>query len=194
MPTFPLHWAGISGSMEEDDGNPFEAAVRELQEKTNLGELFEKFQHDDDGSGDTRNIGLRSCIKEGLHVDVPTSRSKGAFGGGVIRVYPFALTLPTANSDSASSIWSNLQMKGTEHDQMQFIDINTQFLTMTEPCVPSLKLAFHHATSGSYLKVSPFNSNLLVNAHLTAVSKYCDPLVYELHSYHLKYENGSKTE
>lgn len=160
MPTFPLHWAGISGSIEEDDATPFEAAVRELQEETNLGELFDEFQHDDN-SGDTGMLGLRNCIKEGLHVDASSSSSKGAFGGRVIRVYPFALTLPATNNGKTSSIWSNLQMRGTEHDQMKFMDVNTEFLTMTEPCVPSLKLAFHHATSGCYLKVSAnhFNSS-----------------------------------
>mmetsp|Transcript_14937 Transcript_14937/g.32418 ORF Transcript_14937/g.32418 Transcript_14937/m.32418 type:complete len:512 (+) Transcript_14937:568-2103(+) len=164
MPTFPSHWAGISGSIEEDDANPLEAAVRELQEETNIGELFAKYY-----GGDKDILGLmRSCIKQGLHVDVSGNQSKGAFGGRIIRVYPFALTLPvnsiedTARVDKStgiskktnecSSLWLNLEMRGTEHDQMKFVNVK-EFLEMTEPCVPALKMALHHATSGSYLKL-----------------------------------------
>eukprot|EP00956_Cyclotella_meneghiniana_P008284 scaffold11039_cov21-Cyclotella_meneghiniana.AAC.2 len=36
MPTFPNHWAGISGSIEDTDDSPLEAAMRELEEETNL--------------------------------------------------------------------------------------------------------------------------------------------------------------
>lgn len=169
MPTFPSHWAGISGSIEEDDSSPLEAAVRELQEETNLEDLFAKYN---DCNGKDMMIDLRNCIKQGLHVDVSSNRSKGAFGGRIIRVYPFALALPMGatllsskveieksaddvsmeTKEPCSSLWSNLEMKGTEHDQMTFMDI-TDFLDMAEPCVPSLKMAFHHATCGSYLEV-----------------------------------------
>ena len=164
MPTFANHWAGISGSIEEDDINPFEAAVRELQEETNILELFAKHNGDNNNESgtnkDTTSTSLRSCINQGLHVDVSSNNSKGAFGGRIIRVYPFALTLPTTdekcretNEDCAtSSIWSRLEMEGTEHDKMKFMNIE-QFLEMKDPCVPSLKLAFHHATCGSYLEV-----------------------------------------
>ena len=149
MPTFPLHYAGISGSIEEDDNSPLDAAVRELQEETNIHEIFRKYCGGDKDS----MMGLRNCIKQGLHVDVAKDKGKGAFGGRIIRVYPFSLTLPEVDSDWVSSIvWSGLEMKGTEHDQMKFMNID-EFLSMTEPCVPSLKLAFHHATSGSYLKL-----------------------------------------
>ncbi|KAL7538249.1 hypothetical protein ACHAXR_008421 [Thalassiosira sp. AJA248-18] len=168
MPTFPSHWAGISGSIEDDDANPFEAAIRELQEETNLAELFVKYCG---GGFDEGMMVLRKCMKEGLHVDVSTNRTKGAFGGRIIRVYPFVLTLPMDNNHSPeevvgvdksssktdacpSSLWSNLEMKGTEHDKMKFVDVDTEFLTMTEPCVPSLQIAFHHATSGSHLELA----------------------------------------
>ncbi|KAL7544680.1 LOW QUALITY PROTEIN: hypothetical protein ACHAWF_008047 [Thalassiosira exigua] len=158
MPTFPGHWAGISGSIEDDDANPFEAAVRELQEEKNLIELFDECCDGDDGM-----TSMHRCIKQGLHVDVSSGRSKGAFGGRIIRVYPLALTLPGDNLSAGGAVhknknqslspWSNLQMKGTEHDQIKFFDIKSEFLTMTEPCVPLLKDAFHHATSGSYLEL-----------------------------------------
>ncbi|KAL3782681.1 hypothetical protein ACHAW5_001362 [Stephanodiscus triporus] len=162
MPTFPGHWAGISGSIEDDDANPLEAALRELLEETNLAEIF--------GGGDDRGVScLRNCIKQGLHVDISSDRSGGAFGGRIIRVYPFALTLPACrlsspagddgvadilkNTDArSSSMWSNLEMKGTEHDEMKIMTIE-DFLDMMEPCVPALKLAFHHATLGSYLNL-----------------------------------------
>eukprot|EP00581_Thalassiosira_minuscula_P011196 CAMPEP_0183720454 /NCGR_PEP_ID=MMETSP0737-20130205/13065_1 /TAXON_ID=385413 /ORGANISM="Thalassiosira miniscula, Strain CCMP1093" /LENGTH=437 /DNA_ID=CAMNT_0025950319 /DNA_START=82 /DNA_END=1395 /DNA_ORIENTATION=+ len=163
MPTFPGHWAGISGSIEmNEDTNPMDAAVRELREETNLGELVDEYH----GDGKSKKmLDLRKYMKQGLHVDVSSNRSKGEFGGRIIRVYPFALTLPgysgpvnkevideTATSQTSSDLWSKLEMKGTEHDQMEWITIG-DFLEMTEPCVPLLKLAFHHATSGSYLEL-----------------------------------------
>ncbi|KAL9182678.1 hypothetical protein ACHAXT_013330 [Thalassiosira profunda] len=141
MPTFPGHWAGISGSLEDDDAGPLAAAARELGEETNLKDLFGKYSGGDDGAAS-----LRTCLQQGLHVDVEKDRGRGAFGGRVIRVYPFSLTLPS------SSLWSGIEMKGTEHDRMQFVDI-ADFLAMDEPCVPSLRLAFHHATRGGYLKL-----------------------------------------
>ena len=174
MPTFPGRWAGISGSIEDDDGNPLEAALRELREETNLSELFAMYN--DSGGGGGTAVGdtpclLRDCIQQGLHVDVPSDRSDGAFGGRIIRVYPFALTLPSlclssvAGEDdgpadtseridggSSATLWSNLEMKGTEHDGLKFLKIE-DFLDTAEPCVPVLKLAFHHATQGSYLDV-----------------------------------------
>ena len=133
MPTFPRRWAGISGSIEDDDINPLEAAVRELKEETNIYDMLT-------GS-------LHSCIKQGLHVDVSSSKSKGAFDGRIIRVYPFALTLP-------SNLMSDIEMKGTEHDKMQFVSVHKFMELSDSDLVPSLKLAFHHATRGMYLEVS----------------------------------------
>lgn len=177
MPTFPGHWAGISGSIEDDDANPLEAALRELHEETNLVELFSKYTNCGRGSVDEDVPCLRNCIKQGLHVDVSSDRSDGAFGGRIIRVYPFALTLPACTLSSAtgedestyflntsnevsSSMWRNLEMKGTEHDDMKSFTID-DFLGTTEPCVPALKLAFHHATVGSYLNVRRHCASLL---------------------------------
>ncbi len=167
MPTFPGHWAGISGSIEDDDANPLEAALRELHEETNLVELFSRYTNCGREGVDEDGRCLRKYIKQGLHVDISSDRSDGAFGERIIRVYPFALTLPTlssatgedestnssdASSEVSSSMWHDLEMKGTEHDDMKFLAID-DFLGMTEPCVPALKLAFHHATTGSYLNV-----------------------------------------
>ena len=131
MPSFPNHWAAISGSIEKHDANPFAAAVREIGEETNLGELLGDYSH---------------LLTRGLHVDVPRDETKGVFGGRVIRVYPFALRLP----DDDEALWSKIEMRGTEHDEMKFQTIS-DLLDMKEPCVPSLVRAFHHATYGTYL-------------------------------------------
>ena len=80
MPTFANHWAGISGSIQTSDSNPMDAAVRELEEETNLLDLFalynmqhhDKHKHHGDGSGrrsygsDTKHIvfDIKSCIKQ----------------------------------------------------------------------------------------------------------------------------------
>ena len=131
MPTFGGHWAAISGSIETHDVNPLAAACREVGEETNLGELL----------GDYENL-----LTSGLHVDIARDKSKGTFGGRTIRVYPFALALPSQDS----SLWSKIEMRGTEHDEMKFMTIS-DFLGMDLQCVPSLKRAFHHATTGKYL-------------------------------------------
>jgi translation initiation factor 2B subunit (eIF-2B alpha/beta/delta family)/8-oxo-dGTP pyrophosphatase MutT (NUDIX family) len=133
MPSFPNHWAAISGSIEKHDASPFAAAVREIGEETNLGELLGEYTH---------------LITRGLHVDVPKDETKGVFGGRVIRVYPFALRLP----EDYEALWSKIEMRGTEHDQMKFQTIS-DLLDMKEPCVPSLVRAFHHATYGNYLNL-----------------------------------------
>mmetsp|Transcript_8966 Transcript_8966/g.18945 ORF Transcript_8966/g.18945 Transcript_8966/m.18945 type:complete len:260 (+) Transcript_8966:64-843(+) len=120
MPTFPNHWAGISGSIEEDDGSPFDAAVRELREETNIGELLRNYYGGSCSGSSSGNVGeeeeedklLRKCMKQGLHVDVSSNRSKGAFGAGrIIRVYPFALSLPAEVVDD-----DKLLPKETEGD------------------------------------------------------------------------------
>eukprot|EP00569_Conticribra_weissflogii_P014378 CAMPEP_0171416862 /NCGR_PEP_ID=MMETSP0880-20121228/40312_1 /TAXON_ID=67004 /ORGANISM="Thalassiosira weissflogii, Strain CCMP1336" /LENGTH=474 /DNA_ID=CAMNT_0011935117 /DNA_START=160 /DNA_END=1584 /DNA_ORIENTATION=+ len=165
MPTFPNHWAGISGSIEEEDASPLDAALRELREETNVGELFEEYflrekEHASgavSGDGNGRCVGdnvngmIRSHIKAGLHVDVISKGSRGAFGGRTIRVYPFALTLPDAEMRHhvSQNLWSEIVMRGTEHDEMKFLTLD-EFFDLN-PCVPDLKLAFHHATSGAYL-------------------------------------------
>lgn len=131
MPSFPNHWAAISGSIEKHDASPFAAAVREIGEETNLGELLGDYSH---------------LLTRGLHVDVPRDETKGVFGGRVIRVYPFALRLP----DFDGALWSKIEMRGTEHDQMKVQTIS-DLLDMKDPCVPSLVRAFHHATYGKYL-------------------------------------------
>ncbi|KAL3794899.1 hypothetical protein HJC23_004276 [Cyclotella cryptica] len=155
MPTFANHWAGISGSIEEADGSPLEAALRELEEETNIVDVFADFfsrndaeKHFDSLRGDNsrhESLQMRLCLKAGLHIDIPKKDSEGAFGELIIRVYPFALILPM------QSLCVNLEMRGTEHDQMKFISIG-DFFDLT-PCVPGLQTAFHHATAGAYLQL-----------------------------------------
>ena len=141
MPTFPNHWAGISGSVEDEDCSPMEAAVRELREETNLCDV--------PNDCNPRRHNIQSYMKAGLYLDIKKN-TKDAFGGRVIRVYPFALTLPRQDSTSNESL-SNIEMRGTEHDMMKFVSID-EFLQLT-PCVPELQTAFHHATTGAFLKV-----------------------------------------
>mmetsp|Transcript_18646 Transcript_18646/g.28372 ORF Transcript_18646/g.28372 Transcript_18646/m.28372 type:complete len:433 (-) Transcript_18646:162-1460(-) len=131
MPTFGGHWAAISGSIETQDVSPLATADREVGEETNLGELLGDYDH---------------LLNSGLHIDIAIDKSKGTFGGRMIRVYPFALTLPSEDIQ----LLSNIEMRGTEHDKMKFLRIS-DFLGMSDQCVPSLKRAFHHATSGRYL-------------------------------------------
>lgn len=158
MPTFPNHWAGISGSIEEEDCSPMDAAVRELQEETNVCDILR-----DSNNHKNRNLAgrnshnqyLQSRMKAGLHLDV-SKNTKDSFGGRTIRVYPFAMTLPTHNSNEKAvdgTCFSRLsiEMRGTEHDIMKFVSIK-EFLNLA-PCVPGLQRAFHHATQGLYLKV-----------------------------------------
>lgn len=170
MPTFPNHWAGISGSIEENDASPLDAALRELREETNVEDLFQEYcrrgkSHasmavSGSGSGNGRCVGgdevnencvLGSHVTSGLYVDVMAKSSRDVFGGRTIRVYPFALTLPDAElkNHDGRNLWSEIAMKGTEHDEMKFLTLDG-FFDLT-PCVPDLKLAFHHATFGAYL-------------------------------------------
>lgn len=136
MPTFPRHWAAISGSIETQDVSPLAAAVRELEEETNLGEIICEYYH---------------LLKSGLYVDVSKDKSKGTFDGRVIRVYPFALALPSDDQ----SLLSKIEMRGTEHDQMKFLTISDFLGLNDEQCVPSLTTAFHHATAGNYMDLPP---------------------------------------
>jgi 8-oxo-dGTP pyrophosphatase MutT (NUDIX family)/translation initiation factor 2B subunit (eIF-2B alpha/beta/delta family) len=70
MPTFPSHWAAISGTIEPNE-IPVQAARREVAEETNL----------------TSSISLQ---QGGLYVDVILDESK------IIRVYPFVAMLPSS--------------------------------------------------------------------------------------------------
>lgn len=72
MPSFPNHWAGISGTIEAGE-NPLQAAQRELQEETNLTQTVES--------------------QGGLYVDVPYT-SKRTQETRVIRVYPHVVEVP----------------------------------------------------------------------------------------------------
>ena len=111
--------------------NPLAAAAREIGEETNLEELLGEYDH---------------LLKSGLQVDIAIDKSKGTFGGRMIRV-SFALTLPSEDQ----SLSSKIGMRGTEHDKMEFLTISDFLEMMSEQCVPSLKRAFHHATLGTYL-------------------------------------------
>lgn len=64
MPTYPSHWAGISGTIEPNE-TPLCAAVREVGEETNVEVSRDKFQ-------------------SGLYLDVPHKKR-------IIRVYPFVV-------------------------------------------------------------------------------------------------------
>ena len=145
MPTFPSHWAGISGSMEEGE-EPWETAVRELQEETNLvptvkpGEYPEAAEETSNKS-DNDSGGGPSCefVKAGgLYLDVPFKPHRN------IRVYPFVVRLPYESK--ANEL---LELRGTEHDTYEFISV--QELEALHPVVPGLAQAFHHATYGQYL-------------------------------------------
>ncbi len=73
MPTFPSHWAGISGTIEEGE-DPYQAAQRELSEETNLSEKVN--------------------TEGGLYLDVPFI-SPHAKKQRTIRVYPFVVHVST---------------------------------------------------------------------------------------------------
>lgn len=133
MPSFASHYAAVSGTIESSDASPLDAAARELDEETTIcsESLGESSSYG--GVGQDR---LKTILRQGLHVDVPISRS------GVIRVYPFAFELPRG--------LENFKMRGTEHDKMTFMLID-DFLESDAQFVPMLKRAFHHATFGCYI-------------------------------------------
>ena len=145
MPSFPSHWAGISGSIEKiGDGKqqefeaPYHAAKRELAEETNL--YSKEFGEE--------NIHLEE--QGGLYLDVPYTsppRSGRPQQNRVIRVYPFVLRMSDDDVD-------RFEMRGTEHDDYQFVEY--QELVNLEPhCVPGLVQAFHHATYGAFKSELP---------------------------------------
>ena len=171
MPSYPNHWAGISGSIEKDDISPLDAVQRELQEETNLS--HETIQSMFFRNGNTRepiyesgvyvdvtlpprrprattsssngNGGGRSSTEDRNHDKAP-KRIKSRSGNKVIRVYPFAVYLPESYDID------DLGLRGTEHDKYQFVSVNElQVLDEVQSkCVPKLFQAFHHATRGKY--------------------------------------------
>jgi len=148
MPTFPSHWAVISGSVEDGE-TPAETAKRELLEETDwYPENSTAYEFQTPG---------------GLYVDVQDIR---AYGSRTIRVYPFMATVTPA---------ATLRLKGTEHDCFRWVTLD-EFATLT-PTVPKLKEAFHHATFGSFLSTLPdeiklwstdFENGAAYLAHLAA--------------------------
>jgi 8-oxo-dGTP pyrophosphatase MutT (NUDIX family) len=145
MPTFPCHWAAISGSIEPGE-TPWETCRRKLMEETNLNSEILLAQPD---------------RQPGLYVDVPLTRNNDENNNNNenkkdynenqqshrpprnIRVYPFTVEI--------SESW-DLQLRGTEHDLFQWITVDhLERRHELEPVVPALVTAFHHATAGRYL-------------------------------------------
>jgi len=124
MPTFPSHWAAISGSIEASE-TPLQTAWRELDEETNL----------------IQNNAIE-LEQQGLFLDVPFHSSITG-KSSTIRVYPFAFRMRDDNFD--------LQTRGTEHDNWKWIKMNE--METVHPTVPELARAFHHATCGKYLPI-----------------------------------------
>lgn len=141
MPTFPLHWAGISGSIEDYDEAPWHAACRELNEETNINE--ECIQ---------QSVMQQQPIQPGgLYLDVPmiSLSSKREF---TIRVYPFVVPLEEESRTKRNSNAFELELRGTEHDQYKFVTIQElQTMEDNHQTVPGLSMAFHHATFGKYM-------------------------------------------
>lgn len=94
MPTFPSHWAPCSGSIEEGE-MPWQSAIRELYEETNLQEA--------------NNV--KPDSQYGLYVDVPHP----AGNNRTIRVYPFTVRVPND--------WT-LELRGTEHDRYEYVSVS----------------------------------------------------------------------
>jgi len=165
MPTFPSHWAGISGSIENGE-TPQETAQRELQEETNLVPVLSETAATTTANTTTTTTTNNNVYGEfypmgGLYLDVPFQVDKK------IRVYPFVVHLlgsrNTTNKDNKDNNSNNdddnnntienlLQLKGTEHDRFQFISIPE--LEALQPTVPGLADAFHRATHGQYMAQS----------------------------------------
>lgn len=164
MPTFPGHWAAISGSLENSE-TPLEAAQRELEEETNLKEVLSTIN---------QSISMLP-FGRGLYVDVPyTGRQKQDDAkhsqqplfdtsdsgnqpiaqrdlfqpGNIIRVYPFVFEVPL-------QVYKSLELRDNEHDEMKWITLDG--LETLSPTVPALTTAFHHATCGKYVKEMPVN-------------------------------------
>jgi translation initiation factor 2B subunit (eIF-2B alpha/beta/delta family)/8-oxo-dGTP pyrophosphatase MutT (NUDIX family) len=136
MPTFANFWAAISGTIEPDE-TPYEAAQRELQEETNLGE--------------------HKCIVDensgGLFINVPY-RSPRTDQERIIRVYPFVVYYDPSGGDDNRL----LELRGTEHDEHKIVTIKElEAMEMEDLLVPNLVQTFHHATFGRFLSNIPDN-------------------------------------
>ena len=139
MPTFPNHWAAISGSIEPNE-TPYQAVQRELQEETNIYELSQTKEVQIDKNG------------PGLFIDViycsPRTQQER-----IIRVYPFVVYWGDKDDRTCK-----LEMKGTEHDTYQFVTIDELVAMEQDPnqfLVPYLVQTFHHATFGKYQSTIP---------------------------------------
>jgi 8-oxo-dGTP pyrophosphatase MutT (NUDIX family) len=159
MPTFPGHWAAISGTIEPGE-IPWETCRRELMEETNLNS--ELAQPD---------------RQSGLYVDVPLASSKTKKENSknhnsenqqpkpqrhkprIIRVYPFTVEIPVS--------W-DLQLRGTEHDRFEWITMDQ--LELLEPAVPCLATAFHHATAGRYFESITSSEREWANDHISGAA------------------------
>lgn len=143
MPTFPSHWAGISGSMEEGE-EPWQTAQRELQEETNLVPTTVATLEEGEtcSASETASVACEFVQQGGLYLDVPFQKHR------IIRVYPFVVQLD-ATKGNVDTYQQRLQLRGTEHDTFQFLSVPE--LEQLEPTVPGLATAFHHATYGQYL-------------------------------------------
>jgi 8-oxo-dGTP pyrophosphatase MutT (NUDIX family) len=133
MPTFPNQHAACSGSIETGEV-PWETALRELQEETNYS---------------SRSQGEKTSSSSippeaGLYVDVDFISPRSG-KSSIIRVYPFVIHI--ADDDF------ELSLQGTEHDTFQWMSLDeVEELDRQSKTVPSLALAFHHATRGRYYK------------------------------------------
>ncbi len=176
MPTFPNHWAVISGSLEPNE-TPLETAHRELEEETNLFIIL----------SDTNKQISMLPFRQGLYVDVPYTRrhkdsntgssrpisteplqsddhsitSARIQSGDIIRVYPFVVEVP-------ASVYQSLELRGTEHDEMKWITLDE--LETLVPTVPALAIAFHHATNGKYVQNVPENVKVWANDRINGAA------------------------
>jgi translation initiation factor 2B subunit (eIF-2B alpha/beta/delta family)/8-oxo-dGTP pyrophosphatase MutT (NUDIX family) len=130
MPSYADCWAGISGTIEENE-TPFQAMKRELDEETNLVET----------------ASVEICNEQGgLYVDVNVASSANDDTNRpskILRVYPFVVYLKDDSSMNA------LQLKGTEHDCFDFVSVQ-ELYNLKDQSVPALHQAFVHATFGRY--------------------------------------------
>jgi 8-oxo-dGTP pyrophosphatase MutT (NUDIX family) len=129
MPTFPNRYAACSGSMEAGE-TPWETAQRELQEETNFSKDYQVLP-----------IATLHSVEAGLYVDVDFVSPRSG-KSSIIRVYPFVIHVVDD---------FELALKGTEHDDFRWMSLEeVEDLDQQSKTVPSLALAFHHATAGQY--------------------------------------------
>lgn len=112
--------------MEEGE-LPWETSRRELGEETNW-EAASRQEIDEPTSA-------------GLFVDVNFVSPRSG-RSSIIRVYPFVVVVPDS---------FELKLKGTEHDSFRWMCLEElERLDEASKTVPSLALAFHHATAGRF--------------------------------------------